>query len=492
MVRTLGFSDWSSEPMTFQSFSFLAFFVLVLSVCLLLGRKHPRAGKTVLSAASAVFYLWSFSEHVLMGFGVLAAGTAVTIIADRALRSETEGRKRRNVLTAAICWHVAVLLVFKYTGFFTGGAVQIGWTPLGLSFFTFQQIWYLKEVYTGQWQSEPMENLCLFSFFFPTVSSGPILWPESFFPQLKEKKFLHPGWDDVAAGLYAISCGMAKKVLLADPFGVIVDNGWAGLTGLNVSEAWLMILGYTLQLYFDFSGYCDIAAGLARLLGLRLPVNFDSPYRSLSIGEFWKRWHITLTSFLRECIYFPLGGSRRGTVRTYINILLIFLISGFWHGAGWTFIFWGLLHGIGQIVERLWGKSRNRLPAWVRWGMTFLFVNIAWVFFRAPSLPAALKVLKSAVAGGFSAPGKWMIQGFMTGETDALQELVPMLGSARYALFPALLYGIGLLAVFLPGNTIRRMDAVRPTFWRGVAIAFLLAWSVLSFTGITTFIYSNF
>lgn len=446
----------------------------------------------VLTAASVVFYLWSFQARALVGFGVLTAGTAVSLLAARGLSRTQEIKRRRGILAAAVCWHTAVLLIFKYTGFFTHGAMDIGWAPLGLSFFTFQQIWYLKELYTGQFVAQPTASVILYSFFFPAVSSGPIMRPESFFPQLSEEKFLHPDWQDAAAGLYAIAIGMAKKVLLADSFSIVVNNGWAQPDQLSAPSAWLVILGYTLQLYFDFSGYCDMATGAARLLGVRLPVNFDSPYRSLSIGEFWKRWHITLTTFLRECIYFPLGGSKKGKARTYVNILTIFLVSGFWHGAGWTFIFWGMFHGICQVIERLWGKSREKLPKLLRWAITFALVNIAWVFFRAPSLQDALSLLKTAVCGRFAMPDFTMFTGVFKAEMQALQVLVPILKNWSTALCAAVLYGGGLLAVLLPGNTIRRMDSFRPTFWRGLLLSLLFGWTILSFTGITTFIYANF
>ena len=292
--------------------------------------------------------------------------------------------RRRRCLFLAAAWHIGVLAVFKYTGFVTGGRLSVGWVPLGLSFFTFQQLWFLKEVYTGAFTLAPVRRggFVLYSLFFPTVTSGPIWKPQAFFPQLEEESA------DSAAALYAISLGMAKKVLLADPLGTVVSNGWALGQAMTAPAAWVVILGYSLQLYLDFSGYCDIASGCARLLGVRVPVNFDSPYRALSVGEFWKRWHMTLTGFLRECVYIPLGGSRRGTVRTCVNILIVYLISGFWHGAGWTFLAWGLLHGLAQVIERLW-PGRERLPKALRWTMTFLFVNLAWVFFQAPSLAAA-------------------------------------------------------------------------------------------------------
>lgn len=476
--------------MSFQSLSFLAFLAVTLGVCLPLGRRNLRWGQAALTLFCLAFYVLGGGWAALL---VLLAGAAVTVAAVRYLTSGGKTEKQRRAAAAvAIVWHVAVLLVFKYTGFFTGGAVDLGWAPLGLSFFTFQQIWCIKEVYTGAFRPESTGSFLLYDFFFPSVTSGPILKPENFFPQLTEGRFLHPTWEDAAAGVYAIAVGTIKKVLLADPFGVVVNNGWAQLGDLSAPAAWLVILGYTLQLYFDFSGYCDIAAGLARLLGLRLPVNFDSPYRSLSVGEFWKRWHITLTSFLRECVYFPLGGSRKGNVCTYRNIFAIYLISGFWHGAGWTFIVWGLLHGLGQVIERIWGPGRDKLPRWLRWGVTFLFVNVAWVFFRAPDFSGALELLGRAVSGGLAKPEEWLLSGLFSKEIGAVELLIPGAADWVNILRVIGLYGIGLLAALWPRNTITQMDRFRPTLWRGAVLVIGLTWSILSFTGITTFIYSNF
>lgn len=473
--------------MTFQSLSFLAFLAVTAAACLTAGRRAPRCGRLLLTLACLAFYItggWG-------GFLVLAAGTAVTDAALQRLCGE-EDRSRRRALALGCCWHIAVLAAFKYAGFFTGGRVSVGWAPLGLSFFTFQQLWLLKEAYTRQYRPARGDSLILYAFFFPTVTSGPILRPGAFFPQLREGRFLRPDWRDVSAGLYAVCCGMVKKVLLADPLGAVAGNGWADPAALSAPAAWLVMLAYTLQLYLDFSGYCDIASGAARLLGLRLPVNFDSPYRALSVGEFWKRWHITLTTFLRECLYIPLGGSRRGNARTYLNILIVFLVSGFWHGAGWTFLAWGALHALAQIAERAWGPGRERLPKALRWAATFLFVNIAWVFFRAPSLSAAGQMLTAAVSGGWELPGDWLLAGFLSSEREALAIAAPALAQKLSWLALAGLYGAAALASVLPGNTIRRMDTFRPTFWRGLALAALTAWCILSFSGITTFIYSNF
>ena len=475
--------------MSFQSLSFFAFLALTLAVCLILGRFRRDMAKVALAAASLLFYV---SGAGWDGFYALCAGILVSMIAVRTMQSSRDMAKRRRALTLAAAYHIVVLVAFKYTGFLTGSAVSIGWSPLGLSFFTFQQLWLLKEVYTGQFRLENGQELPLYALFFPTVTSGPILRPTAFFPQLTGEKFLRPDWEDIAAGLFGICCGTVKKVLLADPFGVVVNNGWSRLSDLSAPAAWLVILGYTLQLYFDFSGYCDIALGVGRLLGLRLPVNFNSPYRSLSVGEFWKRWHITLTTFLRECLYFPLGGSKRGAVRTYLNIMAIFLVSGIWHGAGWTFIVWGALHGLGQVTERLWGPGRDRLPRLIRWGLTFAFVNVAWVFFRAPDFSGALELLGRAVTGGLAMPESWLLKDLFAKETGAIQILIPALKYKMNILRVVLLYGIGMAVALLPRNAVAQMESFHPKWWQGVGLVVLTAWSVLSFTGITTFIYSNF
>lgn len=472
--------------MNVQSLSFLAFLAATVSVCVWTARRwRPGAEWLLLAACGGFLCAGGVAGAAWLALSaVLVWGAAGQIVPGR--------RRRKLVFSGMLCLLVGQLLVFKYSGFLSGGRFSPGWAPLGLSFFTFQQIWYLKEAYQGRAQPVGLRRYGLYALFFPTLTSGPILRPGAFFPQLQDSGFLHPDGRDAAAGLYALCCGMAKKVLLADPLGIVVNNGWARLTELSAPAAWLVILGYTLQLYFDFSGYCDIAAGAARLLGIRLPVNFDSPYRSLSVGEFWKRWHITLTTFLRECLYFPLGGSRRGPARTSLNILLIFLVSGFWHGAGWTFLVWGALHGLAQVAERAWGPRRDRLPKAVQWALTFLFVNGAWVFFRAPSLSDALALLHTAVCGVWAPPGDWLLAGLFTTETGAVELLAPALTPWMVLARWLVLYGAGMTVALWPRNAIAQMDTFRPTAWRAALLAAAMAWAVLSFTGVTTFIYSNF
>ena len=214
--------------------------------------------------------------------------------------------------------------------------------------------------------------------------------------------------------------------------------------------------------------------------------------RARSVGEFWKRWHITLTTFLRECVYFPLGGSRRGTVRTCVNILIVYLISGLWHGTGWTFLVWGGLHGLAQVAERLLGKRLDALPGGARWALTFLFVNFAWVFFQAPSLSAAGELLASAVAGGWGLPLETLAAGALDSEAAALRTLLPMLERAVPAILTASLLGIGLLVSLRREGVVQRMDAFRPASVRALACGAVWVWAVTSFSSTATFIYSNF
>ena len=482
-------------------FSTIIFLFRFLPITLALYYLAPAKLKnTVLFLCSLVFYCWGEVRF----FPVMVALILINYISGLCIEHfDQKPALRRTFLLVALIGSLGMLFYFKYANFVLRSAnallgtafaeIQgIGTLPLGISFYTFQTLSYSIDVYRRDVKAE--RNIIDFGAYvvmFPQLIAGPIVKYRDVSNQLHVYRHRY-SLQQLEEGMTLFTFGLAKKVLLADAFGTVVNNGWVHLEELSAPAAWLVILGYTLQLYFDFSGYCDIAAGVARLFGLRLPMNFDSPYRSASVTEFWKRWHITLTTFLRECLYFPLGGSRRGAIRTYCNILIVFLVSGFWHGAGWTFLVWGALHGLAQVVERVWGRGRDRLPFVLRWGLTFLFVNIAWVFFRAPDCTGALELLGRAVTGGFAKPAAWLLEGLFAEETSAVQMLIPAFTPWKNILRVVLLYGAGMVAVLWPRNTIRRMEDFRPTLWRGAALTVLTLWCVLSFTGVTTFIYSNF
>ncbi|MCK5677310.1 MAG: MBOAT family protein, partial [Flavobacteriaceae bacterium] len=238
-------------------------------------------------------------------------------------------------------------------------------------------------------------NYALFVTFFPQLIAGPIVHHSEMMPQFASRWNLVKNYKNIAMGLFIFSMGLFKKVVIADSFAVWATAGFDTATTLTLFEAWATSLSYTFQLYFDFSGYTDMAIGAALLFNIKLPINFNSPYKALSIQDFWRRWHITLSRFLKDYIYIPLGGNRKGEFRTYTNLMATFIIGGIWHGAGWTFVFWGLLHGLALVVHRAWDKLGFKLWTWLAWFITFNFINIAWVFFRAREWDDAIKVLGS-------------------------------------------------------------------------------------------------
>ena len=475
--------------MNFQSFGFLAFFLATLAVTLLAARRSQRLAEWSMLIASVSAYCYVEPRAAAL----MLLSTFITFCSVRFFEWAPH---RRRVYAFAVTWQMLVLVWFKYMNFILTTADQATVThsfiPLGISFFTFQQVWYLKECYEGSFQRVEGRRFFLTSFFYPSVTSGPILHPASVLPQFETTAF-RPGWEDAAAGLYAIAVGLGKKVLLADNIAVFVNKGWECLPELTVAESWCVILGYTLQLYFDFSGYCDIATGFARCMGIRLPMNFNSPYRAISFDDFWRRWHITLTNFLRECVYIPLGGNRKGALRTYLNLVLVFLVSGIWHGAGWTFIVWGLLHGVIRVIERMVGeKNLAKIPVILRRVLTFVMVNVTWVFFRAPNLNAAMQMLKTAWGLPTRLPGNLLGADMLATEQRALLYLFPHMeeiwGSAVILAFLL----VGLVVTQLRHNCQRQLKHFYPTWQKTVITVVLLTLSLLSFTGVSTFLYVNF
>ena len=276
---------------------------------------------------------------------------------------------------------------------------------LGSVFFTFTQIAYLVDIYRGFVTEYSLLNFFLFVTFFPHLLAGPIIHHKEMMPQFDRIKNKILSYKNLAGGIYLVALGLCKKVIIADTFAMYANAGFNSPHSVQFLPAWITSLSYTLQIYFDFSGYTDIAIGSALMFNITLPINFNSPYRALDIQDFWRRWHITLSRFLRDYIYIPLGGNKVSESRTLLNLTLTFLIGGLWHGAGWTFIFWGFLHGIAMVVHRLWQKSGLILPKLLAWFLTFQFVNVAWIFFRADSFATAINILKGMCGlNGFNFP----------------------------------------------------------------------------------------
>jgi len=311
---------------------------------------------------------------------------------------------KRSILTFGIIANIALLGYFKYADFFIENFnLVVGSNieplhlllPLAISFFTFQQIAYLVDSYRKETKEYDFLNYALFVTFFPQLIAGPIVHHKEMMPQFANVRNKIKNYKNIALGIFIFSMGLFKKVVIADTFAKWANAGFDVAPTLNFFEAWATSLSYTFQLYFDFSGYTDMAIGIALLFNIKLPINFNSPYKALDIQDFWRRWHITLSRFLRDYVYIPLGGNRISNFRTYVNLLATFIIGGLWHGAGWTFVLWGFLHGMALAIHRLWQSFNIRLPKVIAWFLTFNFVNIAWVFFRAKEWDDAIKVLSS-------------------------------------------------------------------------------------------------
>jgi D-alanyl-lipoteichoic acid acyltransferase DltB (MBOAT superfamily) len=322
----------------------------------------------------------------------------------------------RLPLATAVGANLALLGAVKYTGFAAAALSGQPWStsaalasdlPLGISFYTFTQVAYLVDLHRGQAQRAGPLRYALFVTWFPHLPAGPIYHHAAVMPQFDADTPYRPDAARLADGLTLFLLGLAKKVLLADPFGTWADAGFAAaqIAPPTLFEAWGTVLSYTLQIYFDFSGYSDMAIGLAAMIGVRLPANFDAPYRATNLADFWRRWHITLSAFLREYLYVPLGGNRRGPWRRSANVLATMLLGGLWHGANWTFLLWGAVHGLGLVAVHAWQAQVRRrgwrCPRALRASAaalsvlaTFLFVALAWVPFRADDLPTAWRMLQ--------------------------------------------------------------------------------------------------
>ncbi|WP_419677748.1 MBOAT family O-acyltransferase [Aliarcobacter lanthieri] len=390
--------------MLFNSYEFIfAFLPLVFIIYFYLMHKRLVVGaKAFLVFSSLFFYSW----WNILYLPIILSSVLFNYVIGNILSTKEFNKSfsKKSVLIFGILVNLSLLGYFKYADFFidnfnviSGSSINLLHLalPLALSFVTFQQIAFLVDSYKGYTKENDFINYSLFITFFPQLIAGPIVHHKEMMPQFASKYNFVKNYKNIALGLFIFSIGLFKKVVIADTFSIWANAGFDSATTLNLIEAWATSLSYTFQLYFDFSGYTDMAIGLALLFNIKLPINFNSPYKALSIQDFWRRWHITLSRFLRDYIYIPLGGNRKGSFRTYSNLIATFVIGGLWHGAGWTFVFWGLLHGVALAIHRVWQSLGYRMNTIIAWFITFNFVNIAWVFFRAKSWDDAIKVLSS-------------------------------------------------------------------------------------------------
>ena len=400
--------------MLFTTFAFaVGFLPLVFAGFFLLGRTAPRAAAAWLCLASLFFYGYWMPMFTLL----LVASIAVNFGVGRAvaLAKEADPGRARVLLIVGVVFNLGLLSYFKYANFLVdtlNSVVGTGWSPgpitlpIGISFFTFTQLAFLADAYHKGVKEYRLVHYGLFVTYFPHLVAGPVLHHAQMMPQFSVATTYRINSANLATGLAIFAGGLFKKVIMADgvsPYADAIFNAASGGASVHGSDAWLGALAYTFQLYFDFSGYSDMAVGLSLLFNIRLPYNFNSPYRALNISDFWRRWHMSLSTFLRDYLYIPLGGNRHGGARRYVNLMLTMLLGGLWHGANWTFVMWGGLHGLylginhgyralcGARLLRLESRLAYRALAWT---LTFIAVVVAWVLFRAPDFRTAMTLLR--------------------------------------------------------------------------------------------------
>ena len=477
--------------MLFNSYVFmLAFLPLTLLGYFLLGRLPERIplNKVFLVLASFVFYGYNNPSYV----PIIVCSILVNYVLSQLMLSCERKAVRLPLMLLGLGLNLGVLFYFKYHDFFVDNLNRAFGShfslyhlalPLGISFFTFQQLSYVIDSYRRTVPRYHILDYALFVTFFPQLVAGPIVLHSEIVPQFADPKNRHFNFDNFAPGLYAFALGLFKKVIVADTFGVAVTEGFANALSLNTAEAWFVAIGYTLQLYFDFSGYCDVATGVGLMFNIKIPLNFNSPYKSLNIREFWQRWHITLSRFLTTYLYFPLGGSRRGMVRTCVNLMIVFLASGLWHGAGWLFLLWGLMHGAASVLYRIFRKQYDALHPALQWLLTFGFVVIAWVFFRATSMADAMAIVKSMFMMDFG-PIR-----------DSITAAFALPGGIRpgyNAIFMMAWYALSLFACLGLRNTYEKTMDFHPTLLNAFSTVLLILYVTLSLSNVSVFLYFNF
>jgi alginate O-acetyltransferase complex protein AlgI len=511
----------------FNSYPFLfGFLPVVLIGFIWIGRRSQTLAALWLAAASIFFYGWWNIQYV-----PLLAGS---ILFNYGMGQAIHLTRSRAVLTFAIAVNLALLAYCKYANFFIDNfndllGLHITFArvllPIGVSFFTFTQIAYLMDTWSGTVREYRLVHYFLFVTYFPHLVAGPVLHHRQMMPQFCEPATYRLRWENIALGATIFAIGLAKKVVIADgiaAYATPMFDAAANGDPVFLFEAWIGALAYTLQLYFDFSGYSDMAIGLSRMFNIKLPLNFDSPYKAVNMIEFWRRWHMTLSQFLRDYLYIPLGGNRKGGARRYANLMITMLLGGLWHGAGWTFVVWGGLHGFYLMVNHGWRALLQRMALPLDGGsraarlasgaLTFAAVVVAWVFFRAADIGSGLYVLKSMAGwNGVSLPVSLAQAPWLAWVADRGAVFEGLLtnthaGAGQATLCIALL----LIAVWLLPNTqqltrdfdpasapIQAPSALRALKWRpdlrwAVFTGGALALGVLALSRVSAFLYFQF
>ena len=475
--------------MVFSSYVFVAAFLpAVLIIYYLLSKLKSGVYQRLFLIAASMFFYGYFNPSYLP---IIILSIAVNYCF--AIGVQRGGRAKKPIFIIGVLFNVFLLGYFKYYDFFIeniNAVFSSSFTlrhivlPLGISFFTFQQLSFLISVYKGEEKVGQLLDYSLFISFFPQLVAGPIVLYSEMMPQFKDESRRYFSTENFSAGLYLFAIGLFKKAYIADTLAVFADNGF-GLTGLGFIPAWATALSYTLQLYFDFSGYSDMAVGLGRMFNIDIPFNFDSPFKSQSITEFWRRWNITLGRALGTYIYKPLGGNRKGRGRTYLNLFATFFISGLWHGAAWTFVIWGCLHGLVTVIERTMKEHKlaQNVPSWLRVAVTFVIAVVLFVIFRADGMEQAGRMYSQMI--DFAHPGFSQLAsvvGVGVLNFPAAIDYVYILG----------MHAVLLFIVFRAENSKGMYQKFKRTPATAAYAAVAVAISLLTLSRQSVFIYFNF
>ncbi len=487
--------------MLFNSYIFIFLFlpVVIAGYDLLNRIKKYTLATVFLTLMSLVFYGYFNVSYLFVICGSILGNYVIS----RLIQNQNYQQwLRKGFLIIGLVANISCIFIFKYYDFFisnmnavfhAGFQLKHLVLPLGISFFTFQQVSYLVDSYRGETKSYRFAEYALFVSFFPQLIAGPIVLHKEMIPQFMDDKKRSLDYKQLSEGLYVFSIGLFKKVMIADTFGGLVTVGWDNLSGLTSMEALLVSLAYTFQLYFDFSGYCDMAIGLAKMFNIELTQNFNSPYKATSVIDFWNRWHMSLTRFLRVYVYYPLGGNKKGKIRTYINIFLVFCISGLWHGANWTFVLWGAIHGIANSLTRLSKTLWEKMHVVAQWFITFSFVNLMWIVFRADSVEHAFLFMKKLTNMKSFDIRPFFYQIFTLPEVIVLQNEISPFNALMQRIegLPMWLFFFAAFVIVLNFKNTSEQK-FEPTLFRGLITVCFITLSVIALGNVSTFLYFNF
>lgn len=490
--------------MLFNSYEFIFLFLpITVAIYYLLNRwRMPIASNAWILFASLFFYGWWNIKYIPLLLGsILFNYTIGSLLSDFNINKKNLISKK-SIFVFGVVTNILLLGYFKYSDFFianlnTIAGLNINYLkvvlPLGISFFTITQLAFLVDCYEGLVTERKLLNYALFVTFFPHLLAGPILHHKEMMPQFDRLRNKVINYRNLSIGCYLFFIGLFKKIIIADGFAQIVASGFDKTTSLNFIEGWVTSLSYMMQIYYDFSGYSDMAVGIGLLFNIVLPWNFNSPYKSVNIIEFWKRWHITLANFITTYLYTPILRATGSITfsRSLLAIFIAMIISGIWHGAGWTFILWGACHGVALVVNHYWRRKRIFMPKFLAWLLTFLFINFTFVIFRAKDIHRAYNVFKSMLGAGVPVLGGGLDKITLSDFTHGyLWKALLINIQGRDATFTTLL--VVLVFTFATKNSIYLANTFKPDWKRFVFLLAITMYSLLNMGKVTEFLYFQF